>query len=74
MMFLRDQQKLITEKTNLELSTEKHGTGMALVLIKQNLEAGLTHSHGLMKEKVMREFSKETSRKLVPQKMKSDLL
>ena len=70
--FPRDQLKPITEKTSQELSTEKHGTGMVLVLIKQNLEAGLTHSHGLMKEKEMRESSKETSRKLVLQLMKSE--
>ena len=70
MKFLRDQLKPIMEKTNQELSTEKHGTGMVLVLIKQNFQAGLTHFHGLMKEKVMREFSKEQLSLLMPHQLK----
>ena len=69
LMFLRDQLKLITEKTSQELLPEKHGIGMELGLIKLNFQDGLTHSHGLMKEKVMREFSKEKLSMLMPKQM-----
>ena len=69
LMFLRDQLKPITEKTSQESLPEKHGTGMVLVLINLNFQDGLTHSHGLMKEKVMREFSKEKLSMLVPNQM-----
>ena len=73
LMFLRDQLKPIMEKTSQELLPEKHGTGMELVLIKQNFQDGLIHFHGLMKEKVMREYSKEKLSMLMPKlKMPSD--
>ena len=64
MMFLRDQLKPITEKMSQELSTENHGTSLELELTNLNLVAGLTHSDGLMKEKVMIEFLVEKSIKL----------
>ena len=64
MMFLRDQLKPITEKMSQELSTENHGTSLELELTNLNLVAGLIHSDGLMKEKVMIEFLVEKSIKL----------
>ena len=66
LMFLKDQPKPITEKMMEVSCQEKHGTGLELDPIKLNFQDGLTHFHGLMKEKVMREFSKEKLSLLMP--------
>ena len=70
LMFLRDQPKPITEKTMEVSFQEKHGTGLELVPTKLNFQDGLTHFPGLMKEKVMREFSKEQLSLLMPHQLK----
>ena len=70
LMFLRDQLKPITEKTMVESFQEKHGTGLELDPTKLNFQDGLTHFPGLMKEKVMREFSKEQLSLLMPHQLK----
>lgn len=61
MMFPRDQLKPITEKMSQVLYTENPGTSLELAPINLNLVDGPTHSHGLMKEKVMTESSEEKS-------------
>ena len=66
LMFLKDQPKPITEKTMEVSFQEKPGTGLELDPIKLNFQDGLTHFPGLMKEKVMREFSKEKLLLLMP--------
>ena len=72
MMFLRDQLKPIMDKTSQVLSTERPGISLMLVPTKLNLVDGLTHSVGLTKEKVMREFSIERFMMLVRPPLKSD--
>ena len=72
MTFLRAQLKLIMEKMSQVSFTERHGTSLELVLIKLNLVAGLILLDGLMKEKVTREFSVESSQTLERQPTRSD--